>query len=63
MAVMNGIFAASKLNVAIDACCLSENDSGLLQQAAELTGGLYLKLSRGDGLLEYLMVCAARECL
>ena len=41
MAYMNAFFSAQKSGVRVDACLLGERDSGLLQQGAEITGGLY----------------------
>lgn len=42
--VMNCIFAAQKHGVLIDACVLRDT-SAMLQQAASLTGGLYVLLT------------------
>ena len=41
VAMMNCIFSAQRLGVRIDSLVLSAKDSLLLQQAADLTGGLY----------------------
>ncbi|KFP75832.1 General transcription factor IIH subunit 3, partial [Apaloderma vittatum] len=54
MNFMNVIFAAQKQNVLIDACVL-DSDSGLLQQACDITGGLYLKVPHMPSLLQYLL--------
>uniref|UniRef100_A0A3P8W9Y0 General transcription factor IIH subunit 3 n=1 Tax=Cynoglossus semilaevis TaxID=244447 RepID=A0A3P8W9Y0_CYNSE len=54
MNFMNGIFAAQKQNILIDACVLA-SDSGLLQQACDITGGLYLKLPQKVALAQYLL--------
>ncbi|KFO23512.1 General transcription factor IIH subunit 3 [Fukomys damarensis] len=54
MNFMNVIFAAQKQNIAIDACVL-DSDSGLLQQACDITGGLYLKVPQMPSLLQYLL--------
>ncbi|KAJ7309751.1 hypothetical protein JRQ81_007816 [Phrynocephalus forsythii] len=54
MNFMNVIFAAQKQNVLIDACVL-DSDSGLLQQACDITGGIYLKVSHMPSLLQYLL--------
>ncbi len=51
---MNVVFTAQKHNVMIDACIL-DNDSGLLQQACDLTGGIYLKIPQLAGLMQYLL--------
>lgn len=55
MNLMNAVFTAQKQNVVIDACIL-DNDSGLLQQACDITGGIYLKIPQITGLLQYLLV-------
>ncbi|XP_052270361.1 general transcription factor IIH subunit 3-like isoform X2 [Dreissena polymorpha] len=54
MNFMNSVFTAQKQNVVIDACIL-ESDSGLLQQACDITGGMYLKIPQPAGLLQYLL--------
>ncbi|KAL4646596.1 general transcription factor IIH subunit 3 isoform X1 [Arapaima gigas] len=54
MNFMNVIFAAQKNNVIIDACVLA-TDSGLLQQACDITGGLYLKIPQKIALAQYLL--------
>ncbi|XP_066459451.1 general transcription factor IIH subunit 3 isoform X1 [Eleutherodactylus coqui] len=54
MNFMNVIFAAQKQNILIDACVL-DTDSGLLQQACDITGGLYLKIPQVNSLLQYLL--------
>ncbi|XP_061672916.1 general transcription factor IIH subunit 3 isoform X1 [Syngnathoides biaculeatus] len=54
MNFMNVIFAAQKQNILIDACVL-ESDSGLLQQACDITGGLYLKIPQKAALAQYLL--------
>merc|ERR1739838_463489 len=54
MSIMNCIFAAQKHNVMIDACILGSN-SGLLQQACDMTGGLYLKVAKEETFLQYLL--------
>nr|XP_051684842.1 general transcription factor IIH subunit 3 isoform X1 [Oryctolagus cuniculus] len=41
-------------NILIDACVL-DTDSGLLQQACDITGGLYLKVPQMPSLLQYLL--------
>lgn len=42
--------------VAIDCCKLGEGHSTFLQQAAHLTGGVYLQPTRPAALLQYLLV-------
>ncbi|XP_038619785.1 general transcription factor IIH subunit 3 isoform X2 [Tachyglossus aculeatus] len=54
MNFMNVIFAAQKQNILIDACVL-DSDSGLLQQACDITGGIYLKVPQMPSLLQYLL--------
>ncbi|XP_020613660.1 general transcription factor IIH subunit 3-like isoform X4 [Orbicella faveolata] len=54
MPIMNCIFAAQKSNTVIDACVLDEH-SGFLQQAADITGGVYLKVPQTFALLQYLL--------
>uniref|UniRef100_A0A8C5AYD5 General transcription factor IIH subunit 3 n=1 Tax=Gadus morhua TaxID=8049 RepID=A0A8C5AYD5_GADMO len=54
MNFMNVIFAAQKQNILIDACVL-DSDSGLLQQACDITGGLYLKIPQKIALAQYLL--------
>uniref|UniRef100_A0A3P9HD90 General transcription factor IIH subunit 3 n=1 Tax=Oryzias latipes TaxID=8090 RepID=A0A3P9HD90_ORYLA len=54
MNFMNVIFAAQKQNILIDACVL-DSDSGLLQQACDITGGLYLKIPQKLALAQYLL--------
>ncbi|KAG2495706.1 hypothetical protein HYH03_006306 [Edaphochlamys debaryana] len=47
--VMNSIFSAQRAQVVIDAVVLAPEDSSFLQQAANLTGGLYFRPPRGPG--------------
>ncbi|CAB3997383.1 general transcription factor IIH subunit 3-like isoform X1 [Paramuricea clavata] len=54
MATMNCIFAAQKNNVTIDSCLLM-SDSGFLQQASDITGGVYFKITKMESLLQYLL--------
>lgn len=54
MPIMNCIFAAQKSNTVIDACVVDEH-SGFLQQAADITGGMYLKVPQTLALLQYLL--------
>jgi len=54
MNFMNAVFTAQKQNIVIDACIL-DSDSGLLQQACDITGGTYLNIPQSQGLLEYLL--------
>jgi len=50
---MNVFFTAQKLNIPVDSCMLGQ-DSGLLQQGSDITGGLYVKVDQLSGLLQYL---------
>lgn len=52
--MMNCIFAAQKASVPIDAC-LVDFSSGFLQQAADITGGIYLRIPETTALLQYLL--------
>eukprot|EP00271_Cylindrocystis_brebissonii_P002828 TRINITY_DN13603_c0_g2_i1.p1 TRINITY_DN13603_c0_g2~~TRINITY_DN13603_c0_g2_i1.p1 ORF type:complete len:341 (+),score=40.10 TRINITY_DN13603_c0_g2_i1:121-1143(+) len=61
IAVMNVIFSAQRSGVPIDTCMLGAVDSPFLQQAAYLTGGVYLKPRRPEGLLQYMMMVAATD--
>lgn len=54
MNFMNTVFTAQKQNVVIDACVL-DAESGLLQQACDISGGIYLKIPQPAGLLQYLL--------
>lgn len=68
--LMNSIFAAQRLSIAIDVLTLASS-STFLQQAADATGGLYMSLTTPEthaGLLQYLMFAylpdpSARELL
>lgn len=60
MNFMNAVFTAQKQNVVIDACIL-DNDSGLLQQACDITGGIYLRIPQVNGLLQYLLVSLTKN--
>jgi len=52
---MNCIFSAQKKSVAVDACVLAEADSSLLQQAAQMTNGVYVKPLHQQFLVQYLL--------
>ncbi len=52
LAMMNAVFAAENLRTPIDSCMLSgSSDSAVLQQAAHLTGGVYLNMKRAQARL------------
>ncbi|KAF3851128.1 hypothetical protein F7725_012900 [Dissostichus mawsoni] len=61
MNFMNVIFASQKQNILIDACVL-DSDSGLLQQACDITGGLYLKIPQKVALAQYLLWVFLPDC-
>ncbi|XP_026198194.1 general transcription factor IIH subunit 3 [Anabas testudineus] len=61
MNFMNVIFAAQKQNILIDACVL-DSDSGLLQQACDITGGLYVKIPQKLSLAQYLLWVFLPDC-
>eukprot|EP00117_Sycon_ciliatum_P039589 scpid8548/ scgid29234/ General transcription factor IIH subunit 3; General transcription factor IIH polypeptide 3 len=52
--MMNCIFAAQKASIPIDACII-EYSSGFLQQASDITGGIYLRIDDTSALLQYLL--------
>mmetsp|Transcript_28160 Transcript_28160/g.46335 ORF Transcript_28160/g.46335 Transcript_28160/m.46335 type:complete len:314 (-) Transcript_28160:14-955(-) len=54
--LMNCIFSAQKLDVCIDACVLTTNDSLFLQQASHLTHGIYSKPPYLKGLIQHLLM-------
>ncbi|KAK7588237.1 hypothetical protein V9T40_005482 [Parthenolecanium corni] len=51
---MNIIFTAQKLNITIDVCSL-EHDIALLQQACDITEGIFFKVPNLSALLQYLL--------
>ncbi|KAL1461617.1 hypothetical protein WDU94_013495 [Cyamophila willieti] len=51
---MNTFFTAQKQNVTIDVCSL-QNEITLLQQACDITNGVFLKLPQLSSLLQYLL--------
>lgn len=53
MNYMNVFFTAQKLNIPVDTCMVGQ-DSGLLQQGSDITGGLYIKVDKLGELLQYL---------
>ncbi|KAL5478081.1 hypothetical protein EMCRGX_G024959 [Ephydatia muelleri] len=54
VSMMNCIFAAEKHGIPIDSCVLWE-DSGFLQQASDLTGGIYIKVPEPAGLVQFML--------
>jgi len=64
LATMNAVFAAQKLRVLIDTVLLHANeDSMLLQQAAFLTGGLYLRAAPNTPMQRALAQYLITHCL
>jgi transcription initiation factor TFIIH subunit 3 len=61
VAMMNAIFSAQAGHVPIDACLLGAAESPFLQQAASLTGGVYLRPARPAALLQYLLSVFAAD--
>jgi len=53
--MMNAIFGAQAAAVPVDTCALGGSDSAYGQQAAALTGGVYLRPPRPAALLQYLL--------
>jgi transcription initiation factor TFIIH subunit 3 len=49
------LFFACLQGVLIDVCCLGQ-ESSLLQQGCDITGGQYFKVPQPQGLLQYLLV-------
>ena len=45
MNYMNAFFTAQKMGVPVDTCMV-DRESGLLQQGADITGGLYVKVAQ-----------------
>ena len=57
MNYMNVFFTAQKLNIPVDVCMIGQ-DSGLLQQGSDITGGLYIKVMlQSFGLCHWLQLC------
>jgi len=54
MNYMNAFFTAQKMNIPVDTCML-DRDSSLLQQGADITGGLYVKVPNIDSLFQFLV--------
>lgn len=55
MNFMNTVFTAQKHEIIIDSCVLGKTSSSLLQQATDLTGGVYVEVTQPHGLLQYLL--------
>ena len=48
------IISFQKMNIPVDTCML-DRDSSLLQQGADITGGLYVKVPNIDSLFQFLV--------
>ncbi|GAB5364899.1 hypothetical protein AAMO2058_001009800 [Amorphochlora amoebiformis] len=58
--IMNAIFSARKMGIQIDSLCLSKSkDQHFLQQASDITGGIYQKLGDISSLLQTLVALNA----
>eukprot|EP01135_Chromosphaera_perkinsii_P012339 Nk52_evm7s2640 gene=Nk52_evmTU7s2640 len=55
ISVMNCIFASQKQYTPIDVCCATKEDSTLLQQAADLTNGVYIRIPNSEGFVQFLL--------
>lgn len=53
--LMNAIFSAQKAGIMVDSCVLGQHESTFLQQAAQLTNGIYLRPQNQRGLIQYMM--------
>lgn len=53
--IYENLFFACLQGVLIDVCCLGQ-ESSLLQQGCDITGGQYFKVPQPQGLLQYLLV-------
>ena len=57
MNYMNVFFTAQKLNIPVDVCMIGQ-DSGLLQQGSDITGGLYIKVMLlSSGIFHRFQLC------
>eukprot|EP00667_Euglena_gracilis_P018075 EG_transcript_19155 len=55
VSVMNALFSAHKMGVVVDGCHVAGEQSAFLQQAADLTGGVYLRPQDPTSLLQQLL--------
>ena len=53
MNYMNAFFTAQKMGVPVDTCMM-DRESGLLQQGADITGGIYVKVPNLDSLFQVI---------
>eukprot|EP00250_Pteridium_aquilinum_P001485 c11677_g1_i2 orf=94-1008(+) len=61
VAVMNAVFSAQRSMIPIDTCIVGTEHSAFLQQAAHITGGVYMKPSLPEGIFQYLTVVFATD--
>ncbi|KAI7902307.1 TFIIH subunit Tfb4/p34 [Cokeromyces recurvatus] len=54
--LMNCIFSAQKASIPLDVCKIYGDETGFLQQASNITGGVYVRVENPHALLEYLMM-------
>ncbi|CAO3649380.1 unnamed protein product [Mucor fragilis] len=54
--LMNCIFSAQKASIPLDVCKIFGEETAFLQQASNITGGVYVKMENRQALLEYLMM-------
>jgi transcription initiation factor TFIIH subunit 3 len=54
--LMNCIFSAQKMGIPVDVCRVYDEQTAFLQQAANITGGVYINVDNSQALLQYLMV-------
>ncbi|KAK4511235.1 low-affinity phosphate transporter [Mucor velutinosus] len=54
--LMNCIFSAQKASIPLDVCKVFGEETAFLQQASNITGGVYVKMENRQALLEYLMM-------
>ncbi|KAG1085736.1 hypothetical protein G6F42_021271 [Rhizopus arrhizus] len=54
--LMNCIFSAQKASIPLDVCKIFGEETAFLQQASNITGGVYVKMENRLALLEYLMM-------
>ncbi|KAI8969802.1 TFIIH subunit Tfb4/p34 [Pilobolus umbonatus] len=54
--LMNCIFSAQKASIPLDVCKIYGEETAFLQQASNITGGVYVKVDNPQALLEYMMM-------
>ncbi|KAI9261032.1 TFIIH subunit Tfb4/p34 [Sporodiniella umbellata] len=54
--LMNCIFSAQKASIPIDVCKIFGEETAFLQQASNITGGVYVQVNNPQALLEHLMM-------